>query len=243
MTALIFGASAGLGRALARELAARHYDLYLLARDDRDLVAEASHIKNVYNVSVSWSAIDASTPDAVRRLACLRGSLSSVRHIFYTVGMDSDHDDVMLPPNDMQSLINANFGSIVGSISLLLPQLLAERGGNIVGIGSVAAIRGRSRNVIYAAAKRGLESYFESLRHQTAGSGVKTQFYRLGYIDTQMSYGRSLLLPKIAPEKIAKTIVANLGKNISCATIPAFWVPISYLLKALPWPLYQRLKF
>lgn len=243
MTALIFGASAGLGRALARELAARRHNLYLLARDDRDLAAEAAHIRNVYNVSVNWTAIDASNPDTMSKLACLTNSLSFVRHLFYPIGMESDQDDALLPPNDIHALLNANLGSIVCSISLFLPQLLAAHSGNIVGIGSVAAIRGRGRNVTYAAAKRGLESYFESLRHQIATSGVKTQFYRLGYVDTQMSYGRSLLFPKLSPDEVAKVIADNLGKDVPRATVPAFWVPISYLLKALPWPLYRRFKF
>jgi short-subunit dehydrogenase len=242
VSALIFGGSAGLGRALARELASRKHDILLVARDSRDLEAEAAHLRNVYGVSVEWMAVDAGTPEAAQKLAGLTG-LSSVRHIFFPIGMTHDGDDGLLPPMTASALVNANLTSIIMTISLLLPGLLAADSGNIVGIGSVAAIRGRSSNIVYAATKRGLESYFESLRHRTASSRIRVQFYRLGYVDTQMSYGKKLPFPKIAPQKVVEIIVRNLGKDLGCLTIPSFWLAIGYAVRILPWRIYRRLHF
>ena len=50
-------------------------------------------------------------------------------------------------------------------------------------------VPGRSRNVAYSAAKRALASFFESLRHAFADSGVVVQFYVLGYMDTELAAG------------------------------------------------------
>lgn len=242
MTALVFGASAGLGRALARELAARRENLVLVARDVRDLDAEAAHLKTTYGVSIECVALDARAPESVHKLETVR-DFSSIRQLFFPIGMAAEGDDGLLPPETVGALVNANLSSVIATIALFLPGLLAANSGNIVGIGSVAAIRGRGNNVVYAAAKRGLESYFESVRHRTASSSVRTQFYRLGYIDTQMSYGRHMLFPKASPRRIADIIMRNLGKDIGCMTLPSFWVVAAYAVKALPWIIYRRLSF
>ncbi len=242
MSALVFGASAGLGRALARDLAARRENLVLVARDAADLAAEAAHLKTVYGVAVDWMALDASDPRAAEKLCELPGA-ATIRDLFFPVGMGFDDDDGMLSPVKIAALVGANLTSVMATTSLFLPQLLAANAGNIVGIGSVAALRGRSRNVAYAAAKRGLESYFESLRHCTAATGVRVQFYRLGYLDTQMSFGRRAPFPKASAQTVARTIVRNLGRDIGCKSLPAFWRPVGWALKALPWQIYRRLQF
>lgn len=242
MSALVFGASAGLGRALARELAARRENLVLVARDSEDLAAEAAHLKTVYGVAVEWMALDASDPRATEKLTGLSGA-PAIRDLFFPVGMGIEEDEGLLPPATIAALVGANLTSVMATISLFLPGLLAANIGNIVGIGSVAAIRGRSRNMAYAAAKRGLESYFESLRHRTAATGVRVQFYRLGYLDTQMSFGRRLPFPKASAKAIARTVVRNLGRDVGCVSLPAFWRPIGWALRVLPWRVFRRLNF
>lgn len=242
MSALIFGASAGLGRALARELAARRENLVLVARDAADLAAEAAHLKTVYGVAVEWMALDAVDPRAAEKLHGLPGA-AAVRDLFFPVGMGFDDDDGLLSPTKIAALVSANLTTVMATTSLFLPGLLAANAGNVVGIGSVAALRGRSRNVAYAAAKRGLESYFESLRHRTAATGVRIQFYRLGYLDTQMSFGQRVALPKASAQTVARTIVRNLGMDVGSKPLPIFWRPIGWVLKALPWRIYRRLNF
>lgn len=242
MSALVFGASAGLGRALARELAARRENLVLVARDALDLAAEAAHLKTVYGVAVDWMALDAVDPCAPGKLHGLPEA-AAIRDLFFPVGMGVDDDDGLLPPAKIAALVSANLTSVMTATSVFLPQLLAADAGNIVGIGSVAALRGRGRNVAYAAAKRGLESYFESLRHRTAATGVRVQFYRLGYLDTQMSFGQRVALPKASAQTVARTIVRNLGTDVGCKPLPGFWRPIGWMLKLLPWKIFRRLQF
>lgn len=242
MSTLVLGASAGLGRALARELATRGENLVLVARDGRDLAAEAANLRTAYGVAVDCLALDAAVPHEAERLTGLPNA-DAIRHLIFPIGMGTEDDDGLLPPSRVAALVNTNLTSVMAVVSLFLPQLLAADSGTVVGIGSVAALRGRSHNITYAAAKRGLESYFESLRHRTAATGVRVQFYRLGYLDTQMSFGRSLPFPKASPQAIADIITRNLGKDIGCVTLPRFWRPISWVVRALPWPLYRRLHF
>lgn len=242
MTALVFGASAGVGRALARELAAKGYDLVLVSRNPDDLKAEAAHLRTRFRVAVDWVAVDASSPTATVEVLRSIASDGKVKDLFFPIGMADDNDDGLLPETETTALINANLTSIAAVVSLFLAPMLKAESGNIVGFGSVAALRGRGTNVAYAAAKRGLESYFESLRFRTSFTPVRVQFYRLGYVDTHLTFGRKLLpLPMISPETVAKRVVRNLNHDVS-RFLPGFWWGIAILLRLLPWSIFRRIK-
>jgi short-subunit dehydrogenase len=157
--------------------------------------------------------------------------------------MAQDNDDCLLPETETTALINANLTTIAAVVSLFLPAMLSGEPGNIVGFGSVAALRGRGTNVAYAAAKRGLESYFESLRFRTSFTQVHVQFYRLGYVDTHLTYGRRLLpLPMTSPQAVAKCVVRNVNCDVRAKFVPSFWWGIALLLRLLPWAIFRRVK-
>jgi short-subunit dehydrogenase len=243
MITLIFGASAGIGRALARELAAAGHHLLLVARSARDLEAEAAHLRTSFGVDVDWLAIDASAPHEVVKALEPAVDRLDVRNLLFPIGMAEDGDDGLLTLEKVAPIVNANLVSVIAAVQIFLPRMIQGKSGNIVGFGSVAAIRGRGANVVYAAAKRGLESYFESIRHRTARSGVRIQFYRLGYVHTQLSYGRKMLFPIAMPEAVAKRVVRNLDRDIGQVHFPPFWAGIAFFLRALPWVVYRRLQF
>jgi hypothetical protein len=74
-------------------------------------------------------------------------------------------------------------------------------------------------------------------------TGVRVQFYRLGYVDTQLSFGRKMLFPIAAPEAVAKYVVRNFNRDIGRAHFPTFWAGITLLLRTLPWAIFRRLQF
>ena len=243
MTALVLGASAGVGRALARALAAAGQDLVLVARGEADLAAEAAHLRLSFGVAVDWVAADAADPAAAVRALQPFAQRGDVRALFFPVGMTEAGDDGTLPGERAVAVINANLGVVAAVVALFLPGLLAGGAGDIVGFGSVAAMRGRGSNVVYAAAKRGLEGYFESLRHRTSASGVRVQMYRLGYVATQMSYGQRLPFPAVRPEAVAARVVRGLSRDGGMRTVPWFWQAIGVALRLVPWPVYRRMQF
>lgn len=124
-----------------------------------------------------------------------------------------------------------------------LPDVMRLPRARVVGFGSIAAVRGRKANVVYSASKRGLESYFESLRHLTANTGVIVQFYRLGYVETQQSFGQRLLFPVVTPEQVARDIMARAGRDFGVRFFPGFWRLIALAVAWLPWRLYKNLDF
>jgi short-subunit dehydrogenase len=229
-TWIIVGASSGIGRSLAEELAKRGGSLVLVSSDGRDLDALAHDLTIRHGVSVSWTTDHPACPDDIDGL-------------FFPIGAIDEGDDCLLPPARADALINTNFRSVVAVIDQFLPRMLEQRRGVIVGFGSIAAARGRTRNAIYAASKRALESYFESLRHRCEASGVAVQFYILGYVDTQLSFGKKLMLPKASPESVARAVVDGLQKGSGVRYLPKFWRLVTAVVRVTPWAIYKRLQF
>jgi len=157
------------------------------------------------------------------------------------VAVGSDRID----SNDEEILrtLHVNLASIMVAVSTLLPRMTSRGSRSIVGFGSIAAVRGRSSNVAYSAAKRGLESYFESLRHSVVGSGISVQFYRLGYIQTQQSFGKRLLLPAMLPTAVAKHVIRNMDRDSGLRSLPRFWALASLFVRHLPWRIFRNSKF
>lgn len=244
MKVLVFGASAGLGRHVAEALARNGHDVLLIGSDPRDLEATASDLRLRFNVRAETcvcrvgSEEDWLTPLTER--VPIFGRLDA---LMFPIGASSECDQGFLGADEARRLLEVNFLAVAATISCVLPDMLRRRTGLITGFGSVASARGRGRNVIYSAAKRALESYFESLRHLTAGSGIRTQYYHLGYLDTQQTYGRRLPFPAADPARVARKIVDGLAEGEGVFYVPGYWRWIVFALRLIPWFLYRRLSF
>ncbi|MBZ0090253.1 MAG: SDR family NAD(P)-dependent oxidoreductase, partial [Thermoanaerobaculia bacterium] len=141
-----------------------------------------------------------------------------------------------------ETLLRVNFLGPHRIIEHLLPSLASAANPVVIGVGSVAACRGRGQNVVYAGAKRALASYFESLRHATAASKVRVQFYVAGYLDTNLSFGHRLPLPPASVRSLAGKIVARLQRPGRVYYFPRYWRWICWMLRLLPWPLFRRIR-
>jgi short-subunit dehydrogenase len=109
--------------------------------------------------------------------------------------------------------------------------------------GSVAAIRGRGKNVVYAGAKRALVSLYESLRQRYRPRELRVQLYELGFMATNLTYGMKLPLPAAKPEDVARVVVGDLRRWKSFRrSVPRWWGLIALIVRALPWFVYRRMK-
>jgi len=244
MTVVIVGASAGLGRALAVELARQGSPLLLVASDARDLEAGASDLSLRFGVPVAIVATDAA--DAAGLVEGLRVGLAGLtppEALLLPIGVADVDDTPLLEAGRASRLVDVNLLAVVAAVGEVLPGMIERRRGVVVGFGSVAAARGRSRNAVYAAAKRALASYFESLRHFSTPAGVGVAFYVLGYMDTRLAAGRRLLLPRAAPQAVARRVVRRLGRDRGVHYLPRYWFALALVLKALPHAIYRRLDF
>lgn len=243
MNFLIVGASAGLGRCLSEEAARRGHNLLLVSSDSRDLAAMAASLGLQYGVRTDYVACQfGNTAGEDEGVISAARKFGPIDVLMYPLGFAQEDDTGFLDDRTASRLVRINFLSQVSLTAALWPGLLQREQATIVGFGSVAAVRGRRRNVMYAAAKRALTSYFESLRHLAVGTNIRVHFYQLGYLDTQQAFGRHLLLPKGSPERLARLVLDRLPRAGGPIFYPWFWGPISRALRLLPWFIYARLE-
>lgn len=241
-TAVIVGASSGLGRALATELARRGHALLLVASDARDLQAIAADLELRFDADVATLALDlAREPDPGARILASLAAMPSLSALLLVAGVSHDDDDFSLSAARIGELLSINLHAPHAIVHALLPTLRATRG-TIVLFGSIAAIRGRGHNVVYASAKRALESLHESLRQSHAPSALHVQLYRLGFLATNLTYGMKLPMAACDPEAAARTIAARLGKGSFTHYLPRRFALIAAIVRTLPWFVFRRMR-
>lgn len=242
MTALVVGASSGLGRALANELARRGQPLLLVASDARDIEAIGADLRIRHDVTVRSLALDlAREADPGARIAAALEGLPPLTSMLLPVGLSRADDDLGLEAARIGELLAINLHAPLAIVHALLPRL-RETNGVIVLFSSVAAVRGRGRNVVYAAAKRGIESLYESLRQRHAESALRVQLYRLGFLATNLTHGLALPMPAAPPGEVARVVVARLTRGSARWYLPRRFALVAALVRLLPWPLFRRMR-
>ena len=242
MTYIIVGGSSGLGRALAERFAAAGCELVLLSRDIRDTQPLANHLSLKYEVKVSPVAIDLNcSPLPFDVIDTILKSHSPLKGLLMPVGINDDKDIVGLDDGTLESISRINYLSPGQLVNHYLPSL-EQNSGVIVGFGSVATARGRSKNAAYAAAKSALESYFESLSHYAENKEFYCQYYILGYLDTNLAFAQNLLFPLASPDRIAD-VVYNRRLARGARFLPRAWYILYRVVQFLPWTIFKRLSF
>lgn len=244
MKAVIFGGSAGMGCAIAEQLASAHADVLLVASDTRDLEAVRSDLLLKYGAcKISTLAIDLAqaAPEAVA--GAVLADFGKFDAMFLVAGLGDDSDSGVLASAAAERLVRINFVAPALLINAIIATGALLPKGSIAILSSVAAARGRGRNVLYGASKRGLEQYLDALRISSLGNQYQFLVFRLGYIDTAMMQYRKPWLPKASPESVAKSIISKLGRRSGLHYLPFWWRAIAWCVQLLPAPVLRRLDF
>lgn len=243
---IIMGASSGVGRALAEEFAAKGSNLVLVSRDDRDTAPIASDLSLRFGVCIQSIKLDLEhvKPDYSKILELVDEAGEYFRGMLFPAGIVNNSDTLTaIDSSSINELFRVNCLSICQLINDILKRSHKDCKLSIIGFGSIASIRARRSNMIYSAAKTALRFYFESLRHACVNKNIAVQFYVLGYMDTNLAFAYTLLLPKAAPDKLAQRVYRDLDKDIGVKFFPRFWLIISWIIKLIPWKFYKQLNY
>jgi len=245
VNAVVVGASAGLGRALGEALAAAGHDLVLASSDLRDVAALAADLRLRHGVRAVAVAVDLGSADMdLEPLAAAAAALGGPDVLLLPVGWTAEppQDGATVDSGTAERLTRTNFLAVVAVVSRFLPALRERPGARIVGFGSVAAARGRRVNLVYASAKRALQTYFEGLRHACADSPVRVQFWVPGYLDTNLAFGRAAPLARADPAGLAARVVAHLAGGDLVLYHPRWWRLVCAVVPRVPFLAFKRLK-
>jgi short-subunit dehydrogenase len=172
-TALVTGASAGLGKELAWLLAAGGHDLVLVARRRENLEALAAEIKGKHPLQVHVLAEDLAKPGAAARVAgavAERGLAIDV--LVNNAGFGGSGAFVQRDLAREMEMIQVNIVTLVELTHLLLPAMVSRKSGRVLNIGSTAGFVPGPYMAIYYASKAFVNSFTEALSVELEGTGV-----------------------------------------------------------------------
>jgi short-subunit dehydrogenase len=192
---MITGASAGIGRGLALEIASRGGQLALLARRE-DLLHEIVDEARKRNVKAVAATADVRDVKAVREAADqFRKELGPIDILIANAGIGTSDHATRLTPEHAANVIGINVLGAVNSVAAVMPEMVERKQGRLVAISSLAAYRGLAKSAAYCASKAALTAYFESLRIDLRHTGVGVTIIHPGFIKTDLTSGREAKMP------------------------------------------------
>ena len=240
MRVFITGASSGLGAALAAHYAAQGAQLGLVARR-ADALAEVAR-----RLPAPAATYVADVADAAALAAAAKDFLSRfgvpdivIANAGVSVGTLTEcAEDLAV----FRRVMDVNVFGMAATFSPFIPAMRAAGRGRLVGVASVAGIRGLPGAEAYSASKAAAVAYLESLRLEMVGSGVRVVTIVPGYIETPMTAVNPYPMPFLLPAaEAARRFARSIAAGTSYAVIPWQMGLVAKLLRLLPNALYDRL--
>jgi hypothetical protein len=186
-TALITGASAGIGAELARCYAAAGYNLVLVARSADALAALASELQARHGVQAVVQAADLSRTGAAHMLhTALQKDKTNVDVLVNCAGVLHQGAFTAITPEQHQSIIDLNVSALTAMLRSFVPDMVARGQGRVLNVASVAAFQPIPSLASYAASKAYVLSLSESLGEELKGTGVSVTALCPGVTATNM---------------------------------------------------------
>jgi 3-oxoacyl-[acyl-carrier protein] reductase len=216
--ALVTGASRGIGRAAALQLAADGHRVavnYVRARDEAEAVVEA--IRAAGGEAFAIGA-DVGTEDGVAELfATIHETLGPVEILVNNAGVVRDNLLLRMTAEDWDAVLAVNLRSVFLCTKTALRAMIKARWGRVVSVTSVSGLSGNAGQANYAAAKAGIVGFTKSVAKEVGSRGITVNAVAPGFIETDMTdeideAGRELVKGKISlgrfgtPEEISAAV-------------------------------------
>ena len=238
----ITGASSGIGQAMALEWARRGGRLALVARrgdEMRAWVAAQGWSPERAAVYVA-DARDLAAMTAAGRACIADQGLPEV--VIASAGISVGVDlSIEADLEVLRAVVETNNLGMAATFQPFIAPMCARRSGRLVGIASVAGVRGLPGHAAYSMSKAGVISFCESLRVECRPSGVRVVTIAPGYVDTPLTQGNSYSMPFLMPaDKFARKALDAIAAGVSMRVIPWQMGVLARVLRILPDWLYDR---
>jgi short-subunit dehydrogenase len=226
----ITGASSGIGRAVALEMANRGYDLIISGRNV-DALKQLSDLTGAYVLAFDATDRQANL-DAAQELKQHYGSIDIV---FLNAG-NCEYVHVEEFKSDIfERMIKTNFLSMVFGVEAALPLLRSSTKPQLIGMSSAVAFLGLPRSEAYGASKAAIRNFLQGLRLSLHQEKIKVSIVYPGFVKTPLTDKNDFPMPLlITAEQAAKKIATGIEKKKLDIYVPVFFVQITRLLSILP---------
>lgn len=228
--ALVTGAAKGIGRSIARELAARNYHLLLIDIAEAELERNAHQIRTQYGVAVHTLIVDLSLPGVVRTItAWQREKGPELEVVVNNAGFGLNGPFLEIPIQEQMDILNVNVKALVELSYVFVPVLARRPVGYLLNVCSTTAYQTVPYVTMYAASKAFVRSFTRGLRHELRHSNVRVTMLSPGSTDTDFvnrarmgdSIKRTAARVNMTAEEVAQTAVKSLFKG-KAEVIPGF---------------------
>lgn len=216
-TALVTGASRGIGRAVALRLAGLGYDLFLVARSE-DALAEVAAACREKGVEAHYLAGDLTDQACVdRALALATEASGAVDVLVNNAGIARRESAQDADVDAWAALMDLNFGSVVYLCRQVLPAMIARGSGAIVNVSSISGRHTNAGGGAYCASKHALNGFGGCLYEDVRDHGIKVSTIMPGFVSTDLTGQLDLDAERmIRPEDVADSVAYVLSASPHC---------------------------
>ena len=249
-TALITGASSGIGEAFARKLAARGYDLELVARRSDRLEALKKELESDHSISTEYLATDLATDSGIELVENRIAGIDNLEMLINNAGFGTTGLFAEIEPGKHNAMVNVHVAATTRLCRAALPAMLERGSGAIINVSSVAGMMPAAGGSIYAATKAFIIYLSESIDAEVRREGVIVQALCPGFTYTEFhdteeyeKFERSMV-PKhfwMSAEEVVEKSLAALGRRRKTVFVPGLSNRIVAALTRTPLaPLIRR---
>lgn len=199
-TALVTGASAGIGAVYAAQLAPRGYDLILVARNTQRLQALADRIQDETGQRVELIAADLTSNAGLADVEARLRNDSNITLLVNNAGVGTHTALLDSDIRQMNKMITLNITALTRLTYAAVPGFVARGNGSIINISSIVSIAPEILNGVYGASKAFVTAFSQSLHHELADKGVRIQVVLPGATATEFWQNGGLPLAHLDPE-------------------------------------------
>ena len=210
-TALVTGASRGIGLACAKALAAGGARVILASRDLTKLEEAASHIPGS-----SWIQLDLSSPESIKDAFAKAGHVDILVN---NAALTKDGLALRMKKDDWDSVLNVNLTGAFLAIQQVLQPMMKQRWGRIINIASIVGQTGNPGQSNYVASKAGLIGLTKSLAQEIASRNITVNAIAPGFIETDMT---SVLSDELKNNMLAHIPLKRFGQPSEIAAAVKF---------------------
>ncbi|KAH8248774.1 hypothetical protein KR032_003093 [Drosophila birchii] len=217
--AVVTGATDGIGKEYARELARQGLNLVLISRTKEKLIATTNEIESQYKVKTKWIAVDFTKGLEIYDQIEKELAGIEVGILVNNVGMMYEHPESLelVPEKLLWNLLTVNMGSVTMLTRKILPQMIGRRRGAIVNLGSSSELQPLPNMTVYAASKKFVTYFTKALELELEEHNIHVQLVMPNFVVTKMNayadrvMQGGLLFPNAYT--FARSAVFTLGKT------------------------------
>ena len=238
---LIIGARSDIGKAVAHKFAALGHPIQLALRNVETLTDVKTDMELRHNVPVTLHEFDALAIDTHEAFVANLPDLP--RTAICAVGLMGEQADNEADINAASIVMRSNYEGPASILAVLANEFERRGSGTLVGISSVAGLRGRATNYVYGSAKAGFTAFLSGLRNRLAKKDVHVVTVLPGFVATQMTEGMDLPERLTAqPNEVADAIASAVERKKNVIYVRSIWWLIMTIICSIPERVFKGMK-